>query len=86
MNMKDLAMTKKYDFIYGHWSLGYLEDDDLSQFLIRCRASLVRSDGKNRGLMIVKEQISEEKDGEYQAPSEQRMQIRREKWYRNIFE
>ena len=25
-------MVKKYDLIYGHWSLGYLKDDDLGPF------------------------------------------------------
>ena len=25
-NMKDLGIEKKYDLIYGHWSLGYLQE------------------------------------------------------------
>ena len=25
-NIKDLGIVKKYDLIYGHWSLGYLKD------------------------------------------------------------
>ena len=28
-SMTDLSLNKKYDFIYGHWSLGYLQEQDL---------------------------------------------------------
>jgi protein N-terminal methyltransferase len=55
-NMKDLGLLKKYDLIYGHWSLGYLLDTDLSSFMKRCRNALMSDDG-TLGLMIIKETI-----------------------------
>ena len=57
-------MVKKYDLIYGHWSLGYLKDDDLACFLCRCRKSLLRDGDEKSGLMIVKETICENDDDE----------------------
>ena len=65
--MKDLSLQKKYDLIYGHWSLGYLLDEDLSEFLIRCRASLLKTDKSKNGLMIVKETIAQN-EGLYDGP------------------
>jgi hypothetical protein len=56
--MMDLSLLKKYDFIYGHWSIGYLAETDLFEFLKRCRTSLLRTDGSPSGFMIVKESIS----------------------------
>ena len=41
-SMQDLGITKKYDLIYGHWSLVYLKDEDVPGFLQRCRQSLLR--------------------------------------------
>ena len=57
-SMKDLGITKKYDLIYGHFSLVYLTDDDVPDFLQRCRRSLLREQGENNGLLIIKETIS----------------------------
>ena len=55
--MKDMELKKKYDLIYGHWSLGYLSDEELPDFLIRCRASLLRDDATKNGIMNIKETI-----------------------------
>ena len=53
--MKDLAFNKKYDVFYGHYSLGYLQENDLSDFMKRCRVSLLRDNEESSGLMIIKE-------------------------------
>ena len=55
-NMKDLSLLKKYDLIYGHWSLGYLQDIDVYDFMKRCRNALISDDGA-LGLMIIKESV-----------------------------
>jgi hypothetical protein len=61
--MTDLGLQKKYDLIYGHWSLGYLVEEDLAEFLVKCRASLLKSNEQPSGIMIVKETISTENHG-----------------------
>ena len=60
--MMELGLQKKYDLIYGHWSLGYLVEEDLSEFLKKCRASLLRDDDEPSGIMVVKESISSKDD------------------------
>jgi hypothetical protein len=61
--MIDLGLHKKYDLIYGHWSIGYLVELDLAEFLKKCRASLLRKDDQPSGIMIVKETISSDNHG-----------------------
>ncbi|RYO83844.1 hypothetical protein DL766_004140 [Monosporascus sp. MC13-8B] len=44
----------KYDLIWNQWCLGYLTDEQLVQYLKRCKVAL----NPNKGLIVVKENIS----------------------------
>jgi protein N-terminal methyltransferase len=44
----------KYDLIWNQWCLGHLTDQQLVQYLQRCRASLEPSDG----WIVIKENLS----------------------------
>ena len=72
--------------IYGHWSLGYLKDEELKLFLARCRSSLLSDNGQKNGLMIVKESITENNDEPFQQKSQQNMIVRSQFWYTELFE
>lgn len=50
---------KKYDLIWIQWCVAYLTDLQLIEFIARCRTALTQS-----GIMVLKENISTEPNGE----------------------
>ena len=51
--MQDFTPTETYDVIWCQWVLAYLTDDDLIDFLMRCKKGL-----RSNGLIIVKENVT----------------------------
>ncbi|KAF7590034.1 o-methyltransferase [Aspergillus hancockii] len=56
---------KKYDLIWAQWSVSYLTDLQLVEFLGRCRGALTAT-----GIVVVKENISTDSDGDIYDDSE----------------
>ncbi|KOC17082.1 hypothetical protein AFLA70_238g001800 [Aspergillus flavus AF70] len=57
--------VKVYDLIWAQWSVPYLTDAQLVEYLVRCRGALT-----DVGLMVIKENISEEPEGDIYDESE----------------
>ena len=57
--------AKVYDLIWAQWSVPYLTDAQLVEYLVRCRGALT-----DVGIMIIKENISEEPEGDIYDESE----------------
>lgn len=51
----------RYDLIWTQWCLNYVNDDQLLQYLERCKAALV----PETGLIVVKENLSSTNDDMY---------------------
>ncbi|KAK2761345.1 Alpha N-terminal protein methyltransferase 1 [Arachnomyces sp. PD_36] len=49
--------TKKYDLIWVQWCVGYLTDEQLSEFLKRCKQALTE-----QGIIVLKENLSTDGD------------------------
>lgn len=43
----------KYDVIWNQWCVGHLRDDDLVEYLVRCKGALIEG-----GFIVVKENLS----------------------------
>lgn len=69
----------KYDVIWAQWVLLYLPDDDLCDFLQRCRKALTHG-----GMVCVKENVV--LDGEWVVDKEDNSVSRTESQYKAIFE
>ena len=54
MNMMEIPFDRKYDMIYGSWALGYLTDEEVTQFLHKAKQSLMLFNSNN-GMIIIKE-------------------------------
>ncbi|KAE8381641.1 AdoMet dependent proline di-methyltransferase-domain-containing protein [Aspergillus bertholletiae] len=50
---------KVYDLIWAQWSVPYLTDAQLVEYLVRCRGALT-----DVGIIVIKENISEEPEGD----------------------
>ncbi|XP_026738555.1 N-terminal Xaa-Pro-Lys N-methyltransferase 1-B-like [Trichoplusia ni] len=53
VSLQEFKPVRKYDVIWNQWVLGYLTDDDLEAYLIRCRDSL-----SENGIIVVKENVT----------------------------
>lgn len=51
--LENFNFNEKYDLIWIQWVLGYLNDDDLTSFLLKCKNNL-----SENGLIIIKENIA----------------------------
>lgn len=69
----------RYDVIWAQWVLLYLPDDDLHQFLVRCRKAL-----KSGGIVCAKENVVLE--GEWVVDKEDNSIARTDAQYKAIFE
>lgn len=69
----------RYDVIWAQWVLLYLPDDDLHQFLVRCRKAL-----KQGGIVCAKENVVIE--GEWVVDKEDNSIARTDAQYKAIFE
>ncbi|KAI5641520.1 adoMet dependent proline di-methyltransferase domain-containing protein [Phthorimaea operculella] len=52
-SLQEFQPSRKYDVIWCQWVLGYLTDEDLINFLDRCRSALAEG-----GVIIVKENVT----------------------------
>ena len=61
MPLDKVPLDKKYSFVIGHYTFGYLPDEKLYEFLKRSRVELIkgRPIGK-QAIIIVKESIAED--------------------------
>ncbi|KAF5855616.1 o-methyltransferase [Aspergillus alliaceus] len=57
--------VKEYDLIWAQWSVVYLTDAQLVEYLVRCRGALT-----DTGVMVIKENVSEEPEGDIYDDSE----------------
>jgi len=69
----------RYDVIWAQWVLLYLADDDLVQFLVRCKRSL-----RDRGVICVKENVVLK--GNWVVDKEDNSIARTDTQYKDIFE
>ncbi|VVC92923.1 alpha N-terminal protein methyltransferase 1-like [Leptidea sinapis] len=76
-SLQDFNPERKYDIIWNQWVLGYLKDDDLVKYLIKCRNALA-----DNGIIIVKENVTssgkveaDEVDSSITRPLKQFIQI-----------
>ncbi|XP_028177989.1 N-terminal Xaa-Pro-Lys N-methyltransferase 1-A-like [Ostrinia furnacalis] len=53
VGLQEFRPERKYDIIWNQWVLGYLTDEDLTTYLIRCRDSLAHN-----GVIIIKENVT----------------------------
>lgn len=53
VGLQEFVPVRKYDVIWNQWVLGYLTDEDLEAYLIRCRDSL-----SDNGIIVVKENVT----------------------------
>ncbi|CAG9784466.1 unnamed protein product [Diatraea saccharalis] len=53
VGLQEFIPENKYDIIWNQWVLGYLTDEDLVSYLIRCRDALAPS-----GVIVVKENVT----------------------------
>ncbi|KAJ8726308.1 hypothetical protein PYW07_001006 [Mythimna separata] len=53
VGLQEFVPMRKYDVIWNQWVLGYLKDEDLEAYLIRCRDSLSPT-----GIIVVKENVT----------------------------
>ena len=61
MGIRSVPLVKKYDYVTGHWSLGYLTAEELGPFLIRLRKCLLKDRPEDEpGIAIFKETITNE--------------------------
>ncbi|KAI1426064.1 alpha-N-methyltransferase NTM1 [Xylaria sp. FL1777] len=73
-----------YDVIWNQWCLGHLTDNQLEEYLLRCKSVLsADEDGKVKGVIIVKENIT---TGEDQFDEVDSCVTRKEETFRHIFE
>ncbi|KAE8348583.1 alpha-N-methyltransferase NTM1 [Aspergillus coremiiformis] len=55
----------QYDLIWAQWSVAYLTDVQLVEYVMRCRGALTAT-----GILVIKENISEEPEGDLYDESE----------------
>lgn len=53
VGLQEFIPNKKYDVIWNQWVLGYLTDEDLVSYLIRCRDALT-----DNGVIVIKENVT----------------------------
>ncbi|KAL0894732.1 hypothetical protein ABMA27_013266 [Loxostege sticticalis] len=53
VGLQEFKPEKKYDVFWNQWVLGYLTDEDLTAYLVRCRDSLA-----DNGIIVVKENVT----------------------------
>ncbi|XP_053602494.1 N-terminal Xaa-Pro-Lys N-methyltransferase 1-A-like [Plodia interpunctella] len=53
LGLQEFIPDKKYDVIWNQWVLGYLTDDDLVSYLIRCKNALAEN-----GVVVIKENVT----------------------------
>ncbi|KAL4706018.1 hypothetical protein ACJJTC_014240 [Scirpophaga incertulas] len=53
VGLQEFKPDKKYDVIWNQWVLGYLTDEDLTTYLLRCRDAL-----SENGVIVVKENVT----------------------------
>ncbi|KPI93847.1 PREDICTED: alpha N-terminal protein methyltransferase 1-like [Papilio xuthus] len=53
VSLQEFTPEKKYDVVWNQWVLGYLTDEDLVLYLIRCRDALTEN-----GVLVVKENVT----------------------------
>ncbi|KAJ0181801.1 hypothetical protein K1T71_002523 [Dendrolimus kikuchii] len=53
LSLQEFAPVKKYDVIWNQWVLGYLKNEDLVSYLIRCRNAL-----NTNGVIVIKENVT----------------------------
>ncbi|KAL1961091.1 hypothetical protein VTO42DRAFT_4979 [Malbranchea cinnamomea] len=70
--------SKKYDLIWNQWCLGHLTDEQLVEYLVRCRSALTET-----GLVVVKENITSDLEDTFD-PQDSSV-TRTEKSFRDIF-
>lgn len=58
VGLQDWMPVDKYDVIWNQWCLGHLTDEELKQFLTRCKTAL-----KGGGWIVVKENMSTNLEG-----------------------
>ncbi|KAI8626926.1 alpha-N-methyltransferase NTM1 [Xylariaceae sp. FL1651] len=81
----DEAKGISYDVIWNQWCLGHLTDPQLEEYLVRCKSVLsVGKDGKVRGIIIVKENMSTRQEDVFDDTDSS--VTRQEKTFRLIFE
>ena len=80
--MIDLKFDKQYNLIYSNWGLNYIYDQEAILLLQRARNSLLFSNNKKPGTIILKETIS---DGECKYVKEQNMFLRTTDEYFDLF-
>ncbi|CAH0700664.1 unnamed protein product [Spodoptera exigua] len=78
VGLQEFVPVRKYDVIWNQWVLGYLTDEDLEAYLIRCRDSL-----SGNGIIVVKENVTS--SGKVEKDSTDSSVTRTLKQYVNIF-
>jgi protein N-terminal methyltransferase len=70
---------KKYDLIWAQWSVPYITDLQLVEFLVRCRGALT-----DTGIVVIKENISADSEGDVYDESESSV-TRTDQKFRKLF-
>jgi protein N-terminal methyltransferase len=73
--------TKKYDLIWCQWCVGHITDAQFTEYLVRCRAALTET-----GIMVVKENMSSDPNGEDMYDDLDSSVTRSDRKYRDIFQ
>ncbi|QKX54593.1 uncharacterized protein TRUGW13939_01681 [Talaromyces rugulosus] len=73
--------TKNYDLIWCQWCVGHITDAQLTTYLLRCRESLIATGG----IMVVKENISTDPNGEDMYDDLDSSVTRSDQKFRKIF-
>lgn len=81
VGLEDWYPQKKYDLIWTQWCVGHLTDAQLIAYVSRCRGSLTQT-----GLMVVKENLTLDADGQDEYDDLDSSVTRSEAKFRQIFE
>ena len=57
--LQEWIPTQRYDLIWNQWCLGHLTDEELVQYLVKCKESL-----RDAGWIVVKENMSTDPEGD----------------------
>lgn len=79
--LQDWIPVEKYDVIWNQWCLGHLTDDELQQFLLRCKAAL-----KEGGWIVIKENMSTNTEGKDMFDEEDSSVTRTHEKFQTLFQ
>ncbi|KAL9003134.1 MAG: hypothetical protein Q9188_003976 [Gyalolechia gomerana] len=81
VSLQDWVPREKYDLIWNQWCLGHLTDEELVQYLGRCKEAV-----KGGGWIVVKENMSTDPEGKDIFDEVDSSVTRTEEKYRGLFE